>query len=226
MSIETSSSQSSFVKKYQFWLLLVAALICRNTPILSIPFNWLESYFHEISHGLAAIATGGKIVSIQLFANGAGLCTSQGGIRLITSFMGYAGAALWGALIYRLASAHVTLAKGLSAVIIVLLLLTAMLWTKDILTLFILGILILLFSLKLKLADNQYVQLCLQLFGLIVLLNALMSPLYLLGGRAVGDGATLASLTLIPEILWVALWVLIAAALLYFLSKQNNKARK
>jgi len=225
MSIETSSSQSSFVKKYQFWLLLIAALVCRNTPILSIPFNWLESYFHEISHGLAAIATGGSIVSIQLFADGAGLCTSQGGIRFVTSFMGYAGAALWGALIYCLASAHLNIAKGVSLLIIALLVLTAVLWTRDILTLFILGILILLFSLKLKLADNQYVQLFLQLFGLIVLLNALMSPLYLLDGRALGDGATLASITLIPEIIWVAVWVLIAGALLYFLSKQNNKTR-
>lgn len=225
MSIKTSSSQSSFVKKYQFWLLLIAALVCRNIPILSIPFNWLESYFHEISHGLAAIATGGKIVSIQLFADGAGLCTSKGGIRFVTSFMGYAGAALWGALIYRLASAHLNIAKGVSLLIIALLVLTAVLWARDILTLFILGILILLFSLKLKLADNQYVQLFLQLFGLIVLLNALMSPLYLLDGRALGDGATLASITLIPEIIWVAVWVLIAGTLLYFLSKQNNKTR-
>ena len=75
----------------------------KETPYLGIPFNWLESFFHELSHGLAAIITGGKILQIELFSNGAGLCTTQGGIAFIIAFSGYAGAVGWGVLIYKIA---------------------------------------------------------------------------------------------------------------------------
>ena len=57
-------------------------------PIISIPFKWLDSYFHEISHGIAALVTGGEIIRIQLFTNGAGLCTTRGGSAFFISFFG------------------------------------------------------------------------------------------------------------------------------------------
>ncbi len=95
-SNNTAQNSSTFWKKYHFFILFVAAIIIKQLPLVSIPFNWLESYFHEISHGLAAILTGGKVLRIQLFANGAGLCTTQGGISFVISFAGYAGATLWG----------------------------------------------------------------------------------------------------------------------------------
>ena len=49
------------------------------------------------------------------------------------------------------------------------------------------------------------------------MLDAIRSPLYLLDGRDLGDGATLASLTLLPEIFWVVLWFAIATGGLYLL---------
>ena len=216
----------SFFTRYQFWFLLVLACFCRNLPIVSIPFNWLESYFHEISHGIAAILTGGEILRIQLFLNGAGLCTSQGGVRFVTSFMGYAGASLWGALIYALASMNQKLTRVISSVIIGLLLLSCVLWTKDLLTLIILITLVLLFSFKLTLSDNRFAQKALQLIGLTVLLNAFMSPFYLLDGRALGDGASLAELTFIPEIVWVLIWSAFSGVLLFKLASLHKSKKE
>lgn len=62
-----------------------------------------------------------------------------------------------------------------------------------------------------------------QLFGLLILLNSLFSPSYLLDGRHLGDGATLASQTFVPEIIWVLIWFLLALLALYSLYRTAKK---
>lgn len=213
------SHSLSFWQKHQFWLFLIAAAIIREIPIVSIPFNWLESYFHEIGHGLAAIATGGKIVNIQLFTNGAGLCTTQGGSAFVISFFGYAGAIFWGGLIYSFAGQHQRLAQFFSGFIILLLSASILLWARDPLTIIILASLLLMFVMTIKLKRLAMLQKFVQLLGIIVLLNSLFSPLYLLDGRDLGDGATLATSTGIPEILWVTIWSGLALAMIIFISR-------
>lgn len=224
MSANQEKSSASFLQKYQLYFLLAAAVIIRQIPIVSLPLNWLESYFHEISHGLAAIITGGTIINIQLFPNGAGLCTTQGGIRFITSFMGYAGATLWGWLLFKLANSHQRMAQILSGVMISLLLASIILWTRDLLTLIIIACLAVLFVFTIKMSRLKYVQLTLKFFGLSILLNSLFSPTYLFDGRDKGDGAALAQMTMIPEFVWVLLWCAIALYSLYSLMKANKKS--
>jgi len=214
---------SSFWKKYHFFILLFSAILIKQLPLVSIPFNWLESYFHEVSHGIAAILTGGNVLRIQLFANGAGLCTTQGGIGFIITFAGYAGATLWGWGIYKLASAHQKVAQVFSVLIFILLVSSIVFWGRDLLTWFILGVLAALFLLTIKLQKIHYLQRLMQLFGLLILLNSLSSPSYLLDGRHLGDGAALASMTFIPEIIWIAIWFLIALFALYSLYKTAKK---
>jgi hypothetical protein len=194
----------------RFVLLFIFAVILRQTPVISIPFNWLESFFHELSHGLAAIATGGKIIQIQLFANGAGLCTTQGGWRFLVSFFGYSGAIIWGALLYLLGGWKRTIATIVVNIVLILLALTLLLWVRDGLTAIIVASLILFFLSLFKYRHSKILQIGLQLAGLTVLLNALMSPLYLIDGQSMGDGATLAKITWIPEIIWVIVWFLLA----------------
>ena len=214
---------SSFWKKYHFFILLFSAILIKQLPLVSIPFNWLESYFHEVSHGIAAILTGGNVLRIQLFANGAGLCTTQGGIGFIITFAGYAGASLWGWGIYKLAGAHQKVAQGFSVLIFILLISSLVFWGRDVLTWIILGVLAALFLLTIKLQKLHYLQRLMQLFGLLILLNSLSSPSYLLDGRHLGDGAALASMTFIPEIIWVLIWFLIALFALYSLYKTAKK---
>ena len=209
----------SFNQRYQFWLLFIFAIIVLQIPIISIPFKWLESYFHEISHGLTAVFTGGSIVRIQLFPNGAGLCTTRGGSSFLISLMGYGGAIIWGGLLFSLASVHRNIARVFSIVLLCLLTTSILLWVRDLLTLFIVLVLVLLVAAQLKFSSHKTLQKMLQVTGLLVLINSLMSPLYLLDGQAKGDGAALANITLIPEIVWVALWFVSALFMTYRLSK-------
>lgn len=213
----------SFLKKHQFFILLFLAIVIKQLPFISIPFNWLESYFHEISHGIAALLTGGDVLRIQLFANGAGLCTTQGGIRFVISFAGYAGATLWGWGIYKLSSIHQKTAQTFSFLLFILLVSSMILWGRDLLTWFILGVLATLFLFTVKLRKVDYLQKLMQLFGLLILLNSLSSPYYLLDGRHIGDGAALATMTFIPEMLWVFIWFSIAVLALYSLYKSSKK---
>ena len=214
---------SSFWKKYHFFILLIAAVIIKQLPLVSIPFNWLESYFHEISHGIAALVTGGSVLRIQLFANGAGLCTTQGGSSFVISFAGYAGATLWGWGIYKLASAHQRVAQIFSVLVFLLIVSSIIFWGRDFLTWFILAVLAGLFLLTIKVDKLHYLQRLMQLFGLLILLNSLFSPSYLLDGRNLGDGAALASITFISEFVWVLIWFSLALVSLYSLYKSANK---
>jgi len=219
----SSQEPSSFWRKYHFFILLFAAIILKQLPLITIPFNWLESYFHEVSHGLAALLTGGKVLRIQLFANGAGLCTTQGGIAFVISFSGYAGATLWGWGIFKLSSANQRAAQIFSVVIFILLVSSMVFWGRDLLTWFILAVLAVIFLLTIKLQKVHYLQRLMQLFGLLILLNSLSSPSYLLDGRNLGDGAALASITYIPEFVWVLIWFSIALFALYSLYKTAKK---
>jgi len=208
-------------------LFIVAAFIIDYLPLVNLPFLWSETFFHEISHGLAALLTGGSIHNISLNFNGSGVCTTSGGIHFIVTFAGYAGSAIWGLLIYRVANTlSPKSSKIMVAVMVSMLVVTLVLWARDILTISILIVLLLMYGLPLYKSLWISVKSFIQLVGIFVLLDAIRSPLYLLDGRDLGDGATLASLTWIPEIVWVALWFAIASGCLYFLWKVPVKSTK
>jgi len=207
-------------------LFIVAAFIVDYLPIINLPFLWSETFFHEISHGLAALLTGGSIHNISLHFNGSGLCTTSGGVRFIVTFFGYAGSALWGLLIYRVAnSLSPARSRIMVAIMVSMLALTLVLWARDIPTITILIVLLLMYGLPLYKSLWISVKSFIQLVGIFVLLDAIRSPLYLLDGRDLGDGATLAQLTWLPEFFWIVLWFAIAFACLYSLWNLPVKRR-
>ena len=141
---------SATPSRSRFMLELLVAFLLTRLPYISIPFKWLESYFHELSHGIATILTGGMVSHIQLFPNGAGFCFSQGGSSIVIAYAGYLGAALWGYVIFLLATKKSIIRFTLS-----LLGLTVasslVFWARDILTIAILLVLAIVFLLPLKL---------------------------------------------------------------------------
>ena len=207
-------------------LFIVAAFIIDYLPFVNLPFLWSETFFHEISHGLAALLTGGLIHNISLHFDGSGLCATSGGVRFIVTFFGYAGSALWGLLIYRVAnSLSPASSKFMVAIMVSMLALTLVLWARDLPTITILIVLLLMYGLPLYRSLWISVKSFIQLVGIFVLLDAIRSPLYLLDGRDLGDGATLARLTWLPEIFWVALWFVIALSCLTILWKLPGKGK-
>jgi hypothetical protein len=60
------------------------------------PFRIFVVFLHEISHGLAAVLTGGAIVSIGLSFDEGGVCRTRGGWPFLILNAGYLGSLLWG----------------------------------------------------------------------------------------------------------------------------------
>ncbi len=84
-------------------VMVLASLFLWNTVVL-FPFKIFVVLLHELSHGLAALLTGGHIVSIELSADQGGLCTTQGGWPFFVLSAGYVGSMVWGGLILLTAS--------------------------------------------------------------------------------------------------------------------------
>lgn len=91
--------------KHLLGLLLVTAAViaCWDTPIV-YPLQVLVVFFHEMSHGLAAILTGGKVLEITLAPEQGGSCLTQGGNVLLILSAGYLGSLAWGGALLLLAS--------------------------------------------------------------------------------------------------------------------------
>ncbi len=73
-----------------------------NTPVV-LPFKILVVFMHELSHGLAAILTGGSIAEISLSPQQGGQAMLQGGNRFLTLSAGYLGSLLLGAMLLLIA---------------------------------------------------------------------------------------------------------------------------
>ncbi len=84
------------------FVLPLAAALCVLAAWDSVfvwPLRLFVVFLHELSHGLAAVATGGTIVRIELSPAEGGLCVTRGGSRFFVLSAGYLGSLLWGVLI-------------------------------------------------------------------------------------------------------------------------------
>ncbi|QYJ77491.1 M50 family metallopeptidase [Shewanella acanthi] len=222
-STALNSSVSGLPSRGLFIIEFVLAVLLTRIPYLSLPFKWLESYFHELSHAIATVLSGGIVSHIQLFPNGAGFCFSQGGAPLFIGFAGYFGAACWGYLIYLLA----TWPKGIRisfAFLGGLVVLSALFWGRDLLTLAILAMLTIVLLLPLKLSQNKILTQFLRIIGLMIMLNALTSPTALLGADQQGDGYLLSQQSWIPAWVWVGIWLLSSACALLLAWRRIDSA--
>lgn len=87
------------------WQIIVIALLTYalwSTPLI-YPLRLLVVFFHELSHGLAAVFTGGKIVSLTLSSDEGGLATTQGGNLFLIISAGYVGSLLFGVALFLIA---------------------------------------------------------------------------------------------------------------------------
>lgn len=193
-----------------FLFLIFVALGVSETPYVHWPFTWTQTFFHEVSHGLVALLTGGKVHSIEINFNGSGLCTYSGGFRPLISFSGYFGSVLWGVLIYSLVDNLSKKSADKAAIFILFILsVSLLLYTKDPVTAALLLVISVPFIIILKTRDIKLERIVVKFIAVYVVLDAVKAPLHLLDGKNEGDGATLQSLLLLPEIFWVIVWFLL-----------------
>jgi hypothetical protein len=81
---------------WQLLLLTAAVFALWQTPFV-VPLKILIVFFHEASHAIASVITGGEVVSLTVSPNQGGLVISRGGSRFWTLTAGYLGSLLIGA---------------------------------------------------------------------------------------------------------------------------------
>ncbi len=210
-------------EKGLFIVYIIGAIILSRLPYVSVPFNWLETYFHEISHGLAALATGGHVERIELYLSGGGKCFTVGGHYGVIAFAGYAGAILWGAAIYLGARASGASSRWLAFAITGLMVISGVLWARDLSTILILIILAGILYVSFRYVLGGVFPRIMEFTGIYVLISAVHSPLNLIDGRHRGDGATLSDLTYLPEFIWIAIWIVFGVGALYGVWRRHEK---
>lgn len=193
---------------------------------LAYPFRLLTTLVHELSHGLAALLTGGAFVRFVVFADGSGLAYTAGGLRFLVIPAGYVGVAVAGAALIVLGRNPRTSRVVLGALGAGLALLTLRYALPTVLSAQIFeGLLTLaagvgLGALLLAAAWRAGSALALWLLNLLAFHLGLSAfgDLWVLvglsGAGGLSDAASMARLTWLPAQLWATVWALIAAVLL------------
>lgn len=93
----------SYLKAHwQLLTLLAAVFALWQTPVV-LPLKILVVFMHELSHGLAAILTGGEIVELSLSPQQGGHAVTRGGSRFLILSAGYLGSLLLGVALLAIA---------------------------------------------------------------------------------------------------------------------------
>lgn len=188
----------------------VAFLALWDTPFV-FPLKIFVVFLHELSHGLAAILTGGSIVRIELSAAEGGLCVSRGGNPFLVTSAGYLGSLAWGAALLllgaRARSGHLVLGF-LGCVFLA----TTVLWVRSLFGIgygLIAGGLLLLASVRLSPSASSVLT---KVLGVTSCLYAVwdIGSDTLSRSLAGSDASALARLTGIPGVVWGVLWITIA----------------
>lgn len=187
-------------------LLGLAAIVLWNTWV-AYPFRVFVVFLHEVSHGLAAVLTGGRIVSIGLSFDEGGVCVTQGGWRFVILSAGYFGSLLWGAL-FLLLGARRRRAPGVVALVglftLGVTLVYVRTWFGFAYGLLAAGALILVAS-KLK---PEVSEILLASIGVMSCLYAVwdVASDVLLRSVPCSDASALAGITGVPAVIWGVLW--------------------
>lgn len=210
-------------------LVLLAVVLLWNTWVV-YPLKILVVFFHEMSHGLAAILTGGSVVEIQLQKEQGGHAITQGGSRFVILTAGYLGSLLFGGTILLLAARSKN-DKAITATLGVLLLAVTLLFVRPWFGFGMLfglgtGVALLLAAAYLGKHGNDWL---LRIIGLTSCLYAVLDIKSDVLDRpeVQSDARMLAEHTGIPTIVWGVLWIVLAiVATIWFVRKAAATAQR
>jgi hypothetical protein len=186
------------------------ALVLFDTRIL-YPLRLFVVFLHELSHGLAAVLTGGSIERIELQAQEGGFCVTRGGSRFLTLSAGYLGSLAWGVALLLL-GARTRLDRPVVGAMGLLTLLVTVVYVRG-----LFGFLFGLLAAAALLATARWLpaqasDLLLRVVGTVSCLYAVwdIASDALLRDIPGSDANALGQLTGIPGFLWAVLWIAVA----------------
>jgi hypothetical protein len=185
------------------------AIALGTVPWISVPLGWYETLFHETSHGIAAVATGGRMSRLVLRGDGSGTMWTAGGIRAVVLFCGYLGAVAWGGALYvggsslsRTGASRLCLAIAAIAAAEVAFL------ARDAATIGILAVLAVPPALVSRPWSAAAAPSFLRLVGAACIVSGMRAPTFVLAaGAGDSDAKFLRDMTAVPMHAWVGAWL-------------------
>ena len=198
-------------------VLLVAIGVLWLTPVV-YPLKMLVIFFHEMSHALVGMLTGGHVQRIELDPREGGLTLVQGGNAFLLLSAGYLGSLLWGGAILSLA-ARLSNCKPLTATLGIILAVASLVWIRPLLSFgFLFCALasagLLWFASRVHHDGNS---LLLRIIGLTSLLYVPLDIIddTILRSGLRSDARMLAELTFIPTVVWGVFWCALSLWLVF-----------
>jgi hypothetical protein len=202
----------------------VLAFIFWNT-IVVYPIKLFVVFLHELSHGIAAIATGGKIVKVEISYLIGGVCYTQGGNAFTIASAGYLGSILLGGLLLVQASRsnHTKILGLFLAVTVILVTIFYIRNSFGLIFGFSFGAILFILSFFLPSFILEWILKFIGIVSCFYVLIDIKEDLFTTQYRG-SDADALQALTGIPSIAWAILWSILAViALIYFLRKSISK---
>lgn len=209
--------------------MFVAVWLLWNTPFV-YPIKIFVVCLHELGHAVAALVTGGQVVSIQIFPEEGGLTTTRGGWPFVILSAGYLGSMLAGGVLLFLSS-HRRWGRGLMIMLAGLIALSTLLFFRNFFGV-IYGIVVaaaMFFSAyRLPNMVNFHIVRFIAIASCLYALLDIRSDLFtsaLAGSGLVNDAAALSRLTGIPSLVWAGLWLIISLVMLVFFLGRAARVR-
>lgn len=204
---------------WQLALILALVFALWQTPVAA-PLKILIVFFHEASHAVMTILTGGEVISLSVSADQGGVVWSRGGSRFWTLTAGYLGSLLIG-LALLLAALKTKADRIIMAACGVGLLLIAALYIRDGFALIFSGVTGLAMLACARWLPRNANDLCLRVIGLASIIYVPFDILSdtILRASVRSDARMLAEEFGGPTVFWGGLWLLISAAAIFFALK-------
>lgn len=204
-------------------VLLIISLLIWDTYFI-YPIKLCVVLLHEMSHALATIISGGKIIEMKIGFDLGGKCETEGGNNILIASAGYLGSLIWGLIIF-LAPNSKKYGKWIIITVAVLIILAAGLLADG--TFVILALI--LSSLLISSAFYMripIVSIMIRSFGMISCVYVLFDIKEDLLSRTaeLSDAALLAAITDIPVTVIGLSWAVISILGIYFAVRLSYKS--
>ncbi len=199
----------------------VFALLIWDTPVV-YPVKLLVIAFHEISHALAAIFTGGSVLGMEVNSGLYGAVNSEGGNEFLIASAGYLGSLIFGFLIFISADnkkLNLILSTSLS---VILLLFIANFFTDAIAILILLGYVVFFYIAPRYLNPkiNYWTMRILGLLSSLYVIFDIKEDLF--ASDTFGtDADRMAIITTVPAIYWSLLWFSVSLIVIFLMIKKT-----
>ncbi len=210
-------------------IIVIAAAFFLWNSIILFPLKLIPVIFHEMAHVIAALATGGYQISVQITNDLGGITSSKASNEIVVLTAGYAGSVIFGSAIYYSALKPKIL-RPASAAISVLFLAFGLIFIKNEFGI-IASLSIALFFGAIFFIKNQTVlTLILKIIALINISYVINDVIYdtFLSTNIYSDAVRLEQITGFNDWLWGALWIAVALIALLLIMKNmlNYRTKK